>query len=130
MDAALSAFLGLLFLFLGFAAVLLMFRIWGYPFDHERHISSAPAWLVLVHRAVGLAYLVLYLVMMYHMVPRLFLYQVEFAPRTVAHLMLGVSIGFLLFTLMVKVATPIMLGAFRVDARVPADAAVRPAATH
>lgn len=97
MDAALSAFLGLLFLLLGFAAVLLMFRIWGYPFDHERHISSAPAWLVLIHRAAGLAYLVLYLVMMYHMVPRLFLYQVEFAPRTVAHLMLGISIGFLLF---------------------------------
>jgi mono/diheme cytochrome c family protein len=96
MDASLSAFLGLVFLFLGFAAVLLMFRIWGYPFDAERHQSEAPQWLVLVHRCAGVAYVVLYLVMMYHMVPRLFLYQVEFAPRTVAHLMLGVSIGFLL----------------------------------
>ena len=34
--------------------------------------------------------------MMYHMVPRLFIYQVEFPARTVAHLLLGVSIGFLL----------------------------------
>tara|TARA_Y100000588_G_scaffold303428_1_gene325945 strand:- start:110 stop:1120 length:1011 start_codon:yes stop_codon:yes gene_type:complete len=96
MDTSLSAFLGLIFLFLGFAAVLLMFRIWGYPFDAERHQSEAPQWLVVVHRCVGVAYVVFYLVMMYNMVPRLFLYQVEFAPRTVAHLMLGVSVGFLL----------------------------------
>jgi molybdopterin-containing oxidoreductase family membrane subunit len=40
------------------------------------------------------------------------------------------AIGFLLFTLMVKVATPIMLGEFRVDARGAADLAARPAAAH
>jgi cytochrome c5 len=73
-----------------------MFRLWGYPFDAERHQSTAPPSLVLLHRLVGLAYVVLYVFMMWQMVPRLFQYQVEFPARTVAHLMLGVSIGFLL----------------------------------
>jgi molybdopterin-containing oxidoreductase family membrane subunit len=40
------------------------------------------------------------------------------------------AIGFLLFTLMVKVATPIMLGEFRIDTRAAAGSAVRPAAAH
>jgi molybdopterin-containing oxidoreductase family membrane subunit len=40
------------------------------------------------------------------------------------------AIGFLLLTLMVKVATPIMLGEFRIDAAAPAAAAVRPAEGH
>jgi molybdopterin-containing oxidoreductase family membrane subunit len=40
------------------------------------------------------------------------------------------AIGFLLFTLMVKVATPIMLGEFRIDARVAAGSADRPAGVH
>ena len=40
------------------------------------------------------------------------------------------AIGFLLFTLMVKVATPIMLGEFRVDTRVAAGPAIRPAVAH
>jgi hypothetical protein len=96
MDTSVSAFLGLLFLALGFVAVFLMFRLWGYPFDAERHQSTAPPSLVLLHRLVGLAYVVLYVFMMWQMVPRLFQYQVEFPARTVAHLMLGVSIGFLL----------------------------------
>ena len=42
MDTALSAVFGLVFLTLGFAAVFLMFRIWGYPFDEQRHESTAP----------------------------------------------------------------------------------------
>ena len=96
MDTSLSAFLGILFLVLGGSAVFLMFRLWGYPFDHERHQSSAPPSLINLHRFIGLAYVVLYVFMMWQMVPRLFQYQVEFPARTVAHLMLGVSIGFLL----------------------------------
>jgi mono/diheme cytochrome c family protein len=96
MDTFISAVLGLVFLTLGFAAVFLMFRIWGYPFDEQKHESTAPKIMVLTHRVVGICYVLLYLLMMYHMVPRLFLYQVEFPARTVAHLMLGVSIGFLL----------------------------------
>jgi len=40
------------------------------------------------------------------------------------------AVGFLLLTLMVKVATPIMLGEFRIDAAVLSVAAVRPAQVH
>jgi hypothetical protein len=96
MDAYTNALLGIAFLTLGFAAVFLMFKIWGYPFDEERQISTAPTALVLIHRLVGLAYVVLYLLLMVQMVPRIFDYQVEFSPRTVAHLMLGVTIGVIL----------------------------------
>ena len=96
MDTATSAIFGLLFLTLGFAAVFLMYRIWGYPFDEAEDRSSAPRALVLTHRIVGLCYVALYLFMMSQMVPRLFLYQVEFPVRTIAHVMLGVSIGLLL----------------------------------
>jgi mono/diheme cytochrome c family protein len=49
-----------------------------------------------IHRGVGFAYAILYLILMIEMVPRLWTYQVELPPRTVAHLMLGVSIGVLL----------------------------------
>lgn len=96
MDTSVTALLGVVFVTLGFAAVFLMFRIWGYPFDAQRQASAAPRYLVLVHRMVGLSYVALYLFMMSQMVPRLFLYQVEFPARTVAHLLLGVSIGLLL----------------------------------
>ena len=96
MEATTNATLGLVFLTLAFAAVFLMFRIWGYPFDETERRSTAPRSLVLIHRLVGASYLILYIVMMWQMVPRLFEYQVEFPARTVAHLMLGVSIGLLL----------------------------------
>ncbi len=32
-----NAILGLLFLAVGSAATLLMFHLWGYPFDHQTH---------------------------------------------------------------------------------------------
>ncbi len=96
MDTSISAILGLVFLGLGTAAVFLMYKLWGYPFDHETRTSSAPKSLMLIHRAIGYAYAALYVFMMWHMVPRLWNYQVELPPRTVAHLMLGITIGVLL----------------------------------
>jgi mono/diheme cytochrome c family protein len=96
MDTSISMFLGVLFLALGFLGVFLMFRIYGYPFDAERKVSTAPPSLVLAHRIIGLVFVLIYLVMMFQMVPRLFHYQVELPARTVAHLLLGVSVGFLL----------------------------------
>lgn len=96
MDAYTNALFGIVFVTLGFAAVFLMFKIWGYPFDEERHVSSAPRSLVVIHRLVGLSYVVIYIMLMVQMVPRVFEYQVEFSSRTVAHLMLGVSIGLIL----------------------------------
>jgi len=96
MDSSTSAIFGLVFLGLGNAAVFLMYKLWGYPFNHETRTSSAPKSLMLIHRTIGYAYAALYVFMMWHMVPRLWNYQVELPPRTVAHLMLGITIGVLL----------------------------------
>ena len=96
MSTSTSAILGLVFLGLGNASVFLMYKLWGYPFDKETRTSTAPPLLVLVHRLIGYAYVILYVFMMWHMVPRLWNYQIELPPRTVAHLMLGITIGVLL----------------------------------
>ena len=101
MSTSTSAILGLIFLGLANASVFLMFKLWGYPFDKETHTSSAPRSLTLLHRCIGYAYAILYVFMMWHMVPRLWNYQVELPPRTVAHLMLGITIGVLI---LVKIA--------------------------
>ena len=96
MSTATSTIFGLIFLGLGNASVFLMYKLWGYPFDHETRTSAAPKSLMFIHRAIGYAYLILYIFMMWYMVPRLWNYQVELPPRTVAHLMLGITIGVLL----------------------------------
>jgi mono/diheme cytochrome c family protein len=91
-----NAILGLIFWTLGLANTLLMFKLWGYPFDHERMASAAPRPLMALHRATGYAFLAIYLYLMSQMVPRLWQYQVELPARTVAHLVMGISIGILL----------------------------------
>lgn len=101
MSSSTSAIFGLIFLGLANASVFLMFKLWGYPFDKETHKSEAPRSLILLHRCLGYAYAILYIFMMWYMVPRLWNYQVELPPRTVAHLMLGITIGVLI---LVKVA--------------------------
>ena len=101
MSTSTSAILGLIFLGFANASVFLMFKLWGYPFDKETHKSEAPPALMLLHRLIGYTYAILYVFMMWHMVPRLWNYQVELPPRTVAHLMLGITIGVLI---LVKIA--------------------------
>jgi len=96
MPISVTATLGVLFLLLAFASTYLMFRFWGYPYDKEERKSGCPQWKMNIHRAVGYAYAAIYVVMMTQMVPRLWEYQVEFPPRTVAHIMLGFTIGVLL----------------------------------
>lgn len=96
MDTFGNAILGILFLLLSAAGTFLMFKLWGYPFDHEKLKSSAPPGLMRLHRVIGYAYGILYLYFMSQMVPRLWEYQVEFPARTVAHLMLGMTIGIIL----------------------------------
>lgn len=91
-----TTFFGFLFLALAFAATFLMFHLWGYPFDKEARKSEAPQWLMNVHRGIGYAFFIVYLIMMWEMVPRMWNYQVEFPPRTVAHIILGLSIGVIL----------------------------------
>lgn len=96
MDIALSVTLGILFLLCGVAAFFLMLHLWGYPYDKATRTSAAPPGLMRLHRILGWVYVLIYLVMMYEMVPRLWLYQVELPARTVVHLMLGMTIGVIL----------------------------------
>ena len=96
MDTLGNAVLGLVFLGLSTASTFLMFKLWGYPFDHEKLKSAAPPALMFIHRLIGYLYLAIYLYLMAQMLPRMWNYQVEFPARTVAHLMLGMSIGVLL----------------------------------
>jgi cytochrome c5 len=96
MDIALSVTLGILFLLCGVAAFFLMMHLWGYPYDKATRTSAAPPGLMRLHRILGWVYVLIYLVMMYEMVPRLWLYQVELPARTVVHLMLGMTIGVIL----------------------------------
>jgi mono/diheme cytochrome c family protein len=96
MPISVTATLGVVFLILAFVSTYLMFRFWGYPYDKERRRSACPQWKMNIHRAVGYSYAIVYVVMMTQMVPRLWEYQVEFPARTVAHIMLGFTIGVLL----------------------------------
>lgn len=89
--------LGIAFWLIGLANTLLMFRLWAYPFDHERRVSSAPRMLTLLHRGAGYVFLTIYLILMVQMVPRLWAYQIELPARTVAHLVMGIAIGAVLF---------------------------------
>jgi hypothetical protein len=96
MPISVTATLGVVFLILAFVSTYLMFRFWGYPYDKDRRRSACPQWKMNIHRAVGYSYAIVYVVMMTQMVPRLWEYQVEFPARTVAHIMLGFTIGVLL----------------------------------
>jgi len=96
MTVWITTILGVVFLALAIASTYLMFKLWGYPFDKEKRKSEAPRWQMNLHRGIGYAYAIIYVIMMVKMVPRLWQYQIEFPPRTVAHIMLGVSIGVIL----------------------------------
>ena len=91
-----SALMGISFAVLGTVTVFLMFHLWGYPFDKVTRKSEAPRTLMILHRVMGFAFLALYIFMMVQMVPRLMRYQVEFPARTVAHIVLAITVGFLL----------------------------------
>jgi cytochrome c5 len=95
-DTFVSAMLGVVFAILGTATTFLMFWLWGFPFDKARRLSSAPKPLMYFHRALGFVFVAIYVFMMIRMVPRMLAYQVEFPPRTVAHMCLAIAIGVIL----------------------------------
>ena len=97
MDPVLNAVLGLVFVGLAFAGTILMYWLWGFPYDHEKYKSEAPLSLRMVHRIIGYLYVAVYLILMWQMVPRLWNYQIEFPARTVIHLSFGMLIGIVLF---------------------------------
>ena len=94
---SLNAILGIAFFISGTAATFLMYHCWGYPYDKEKHKSSAPESLVFTHRLLGYIYLGIYVYLMVQMVPRMWNYQVELPARTVVHLACGMLIGAILF---------------------------------
>ena len=96
MNIVTSAMVGVVFLLLGAAATFLMYHLWGFPFDKATRTSQAPKSLMRLHRILGYTYAAIYLFMMTQMVPRMWQYQVELPPRTVAHLLLGFLIGIIL----------------------------------
>jgi len=98
-----NSLIGIIFLSLAAALTFLMFYIWKFPFDHERYKSAAPPIAVLSHRLMGYLFVVIYIYIMWSMVPRLWSYQVELPARTVLHLALGISIGALLILKLVIV---------------------------
>lgn len=99
MSATTSMWLGVLFLFLAIAAVLLQAWLWGPKFwNEEQKKTEAPkAWLR-VHAGVGYLYGLIYVVMMWNMFPRLWQYQYELPARTVIHAVVAIVLGVLLLT--------------------------------
>ncbi|MDH3694361.1 MAG: hypothetical protein OER96_07325, partial [Gammaproteobacteria bacterium] len=93
-----NSLVGLVFLSVAAALTFLMFYIWKFPFDHKLNKSEAPLSLIRIHRLLGYVYVVIYIYLMWQMVPRLWVYQIELPPRTVMHLTLGIAIGALLIT--------------------------------
>lgn len=93
MTALYSQILGISFVVVAVAATLLMFHLWGFPYDKEKLTSTAPPRLMNLHRLLGYIYIALYATMMWSMVPRMWTYQVELPARTVAHLVIGLFIG-------------------------------------
>ncbi|MCH9670395.1 MAG: hypothetical protein K0U93_03000 [Gammaproteobacteria bacterium] len=96
MNVILNEILGVAFFAIAFVLLLLMFYAWGFPFDKARHRTAAPRWLIWAHRVLGYAYVIIFVYLMWQMVPRLWSYQIELPARTVAHLLLGMAIGAIL----------------------------------
>jgi len=97
MSTTLSMWLGIAFLFLAIIAVLLQAWLWGPKFwnDEKKKTEAPRAWLRL-HAFAGYAYGLIYVVMMWNMLPRLWEYQYELPARTVFHAVLAITIGVLL----------------------------------
>lgn len=96
MHITMSSLLGIVFLVLSLAATFSMFHFWGYEYDEVNKKSTCPQWKMNIHRVLGVAYIVVYVLMMVEMVPRLWEYQVDFSARTVVHILLGSFIGIIL----------------------------------
>ncbi len=97
MSTTLSMWLGIAFLALCIIAVLLQAWLWGPKFwDDEAKVTRAPKFWLRMHALAGYSYGVIYLVMMWFMLPRLWEYQYELPARTVIHAVLAIAIGVLL----------------------------------
>lgn len=99
MSVTTSMWLGVIFLVLAIAAVLLQAWLWGPKFwnEAEKKTNAPKGWLR-VHAAVGYTYGLIYVVMMWNMFPRLWEYQYELPARTVIHAVVAIILGVLLIS--------------------------------
>jgi len=94
--------LGIAFLVIGLAATVLQAWLWSFPMEPDpggpdpNGKSTAPPLGTLTHRILGLAFVLIYVVMMWQMVPRLWEYQFELPARTVMHAVMAIVLGCLL----------------------------------
>ena len=99
MSTTISMWLGILFVVLGIAAVVLQAWLWNPIYwDEVEKKTHAPRGGLLVHRWVGIAFTIIYVVLMWEMIPRLWEYQVELPARTVMHAVAAIVLGVLLLT--------------------------------
>ena len=104
MSTTASMWLGIAFLLLAIVATVLQAWLWSFPMAPDpggpdpHGKSTAPKAWTLVHRLMGLAYIIIYVVLMWEMVPRMWEYQFELPARTVIHACMGITIGILLIT--------------------------------
>ncbi len=102
MDTTITMWLGIAFLVLGIIAVVMQAWLWSFPMVPDpggpdpNGKSTAPKHWTQFHRIVGLAYVIIYIIMMREMIPRLWEYQTELPARTIFHAVMGISIGFIL----------------------------------
>jgi cytochrome c5 len=103
-STTLSMWLGLLFVGLAIGASVLQAWLWGFPMEPDpggpdpNGKSTAPKLGTLMHRLMGGLFCVIYVFMMWHMVPRLWEYQMELPARTVVHACVAIILGVLLVT--------------------------------
>lgn len=94
-----SMWLGIVFLGLCVVAVLLQAWLWGPKYwDEEARRTRAPRGLLRLHAFAGYSYGLIYLFMMWHMLPRMWEYQYELPARTVFHAVVAIVIGVLLIS--------------------------------
>ena len=102
LSTTVSMWLGICFVGIGIAAVILQAWLWSFPMVPDpdgpdpNGKSTAPPFWTAVHRILGLLFVLIYVVMMIEMVPRLWEYQIELPARTVMHACMGIVIGVLL----------------------------------
>ncbi len=100
MSTIISLWLGIAFFVLGVSAVIIQAILWNPEkyWDPVKKKTNAPPFWLGVHRVIGYAFAAIYLFMMWHMIPRLWEYQVELPARTIIHATAAVILGVLLIT--------------------------------
>ena len=91
-----NSFLGVTLWVLGLASAILMLRFGASAADRERRQERGPASLILAHRAMGYAALLIYLALAVQMAPRPWAGRMGWSALAMIHLGGGLACGILL----------------------------------